>query len=744
MRRNLCFGLFLAAGLVSCGGDQLVLPSEGEPAAISIVAGDNQSGRVGETLAQPVVVQVTDVSGRPVSGAMVEIELDGQMDTLPTGSDGRASAELALGSSVGKSTGHVRVVSPEGPRLVETTFTVTAVSASANGLALESGDGQSAPAGTLLPDPLVVSVTDAFGNPVAGAAVSWSALGGGTVSASSTITGADGITSVTRTLGPTAGAQATVATSAGLAGSPVTFTHTATSGSAAGVTIVSGDGQTGLPGATLPQPIVVRVADADGNPVTGAAVTWVVTAGGGSVAPSTGTTGSDGQTSTTWTLGTATGTNKVEAVVSGVGRAEFTATASAGSPAAIRVVSGNGQTGQVGMQLGAPLVVEVVDAGGHAVSGVTVTWTVSSGGGSVSPPTSATGSDGRASTEWTLGPTTGSSQKVRASATGVGSVEFTATGTPGSPSVLAIRTEPSDAATLDQSFSRQPVIQLRDAAGNDVKQAGVSVTAAIASGPGQLAGTRSRSTDADGRATFTDLAITGTAGVHTLIFAAPGFTSVESSSITVSPPANQAPTATNDSYDVDQGGTLPVAAPGVLGNDSDPEGGPLTAVMQDSTANGVLTLHPDGSFEYTPNLGFSGSDNFTYEASDGTNTSAPATVTITVNAVLGVNHPPSFLPGPDQNVRVQGGPQTVEHWATNISPGPADEASQLVTFIVRVDHGGKKLFAQEPAVSPDGTLTYSPKRQGKTTATVAAHDNGGTANGGQDTSPEYTVVFTFE
>lgn len=550
MRRNLLLGPFLAAGLASCGGDQLVLPSEGEPAAISVVAGDNQSGRVGETLAEPVVVQVTDVSGRPVSGAMVEVELDGQVDTLPTGADGRASAELALGSSVGQTTGHVRVVSPDGPRPVEATFTVTAVSSSANGLALESGDGQSAPAGTALPDPLVVSVTDAFGNPVAGVTVSWAPQGGGSVSESSTATGADGMTSVTRTLGPTAGSQATVASAEGLAGSPVTFTHTATSGSAAGVTIVSGDGQTGSPGATLPQPIVVRVADADGNPVSGAAVTWVVTAGGGRVDPSTGTTGSDGQTSTTWTLGTGTGTNTVEAVVSGVGRAEFTATASAGSPADIRVVSGNGQTGQVGLQLGAPLVVEVVDAGGHAVSGVTVSWEVRSGGGTVSPRTGSTGSDGRASTEWTLGPTAGS-QTVRAGATGAGSVDFTATGTPGSPSVLAIRTQPSDAATLDQPFSRQPVIQLRDAAGNDVKQAGVSVTAAIASGPGQLAGTRSRSTDADGRATFTDLAITGTAGEHTLIFAAPGFILVELASIIVSPLANQALTATDDSYDVD-------------------------------------------------------------------------------------------------------------------------------------------------------------------------------------------------
>lgn len=642
MRRDLFFGLSLAAGLASCGGDELVLPSEGEPAAISIVAGDNQSGRVGETLAQPLVIQVTDVGGRPVVGTLVELELDGFVDTVTTGLDGQASAELALGSTVGQSTGHARVVPPESPRVLETIFTVTAVSASANGLAMESGDGQTAAAGSALPDPLVVSVTDAFGNPVEGVTVSWAAQGGGSLSENSTTTAADGTTSVTRTLGPTAGTQTTTASAEGLAGSPVTFIHSATAGSAAGVSIVSGDGQTGDPGATLPQPLVVRVTDADGNGVSGAAVTWVVTAAGGSVAPSTGTTGSDGQTSTTWTLGAGTETNSVEAVVSGVGRAVFTAMVSAVSPADIRIVSGDGQSGPVGLQLGDLLVVEVVDAGGHAVSGVSVTWEVGSGGGSVAPRTATTGSDGHASTEWTLGPSTGN-QSVRASVSGAGNVEFTATGTPGAPSVLAIRTQPSDAATLDEPFSRQPVIQLRDALGNDVKQAGVSVTAAIASGPGNLVGTSSRNTDADGRATFTDLAISGTAGDHTLIFAAPGFTSVVSASITVTPPANEAPTANDDSFEVDQDGVLTVDQPGVLGNDTDPESDPLTAALVGNPAHGAVTLSPDGSFEYTPEAGYSGTDGFTYQADDGTSTSAPATVTITVNAVVGVNQPPSFL-----------------------------------------------------------------------------------------------------
>src|SRR4051812_5955766 len=281
MRYTPFIALVTAVTLSSCGGDDLVLPSDGEPAAVSVVAGDKQSGRVGEMLAEPVVVAVTDVGGLPVAGATVEIELGGALDTVQTGGDGRGGAELPVGSSTGSVTGHVRVIAPEGPQPIQTTFTATALSASANGLTLVSGDSQTAVAGSALPEPLVVSVTDAFGNPVAGVTVDWAAVGGGSVSESETTTGDDGSTSVTRTLGPAAGPQSTTASAAGLAGSPVTFPHTATPGSASGVQLLSGDGQTGAPGATLPDPVVVAVTDADGNPVSGAAVTWVVTAGGG-------------------------------------------------------------------------------------------------------------------------------------------------------------------------------------------------------------------------------------------------------------------------------------------------------------------------------------------------------------------------------------------------------------------------------------------------------------------------------
>jgi large repetitive protein len=70
----------------------------------------------------------------------------------------------------------------------------------------------------------------------------------------------------------------------------------------------------------------------------------------------------------------------------------------------------------------------------------------------------------------------------------------------------------------------------------------------------------------------------------------------------------------------------------VLGNDSDPNGDGLTAQLVSGPAHGNLTLNPDGSFSYTPELDFNGSDSFTYRASDGSLTSDSATVTLTVTA----------------------------------------------------------------------------------------------------------------
>jgi VCBS repeat-containing protein len=102
--------------------------------------------------------------------------------------------------------------------------------------------------------------------------------------------------------------------------------------------------------------------------------------------------------------------------------------------------------------------------------------------------------------------------------------------------------------------------------------------------------------------------------------------------ITVAP-VNDAPNAAADARTTAEDTALTVAAPGVLANDGDPDGNPLTAVLGSGPSHGSLTLNPNGSFTYTPAANYNGEDSFTYRASDGSLTSSPATVTITVTAV---------------------------------------------------------------------------------------------------------------
>jgi hypothetical protein len=101
--------------------------------------------------------------------------------------------------------------------------------------------------------------------------------------------------------------------------------------------------------------------------------------------------------------------------------------------------------------------------------------------------------------------------------------------------------------------------------------------------------------------------------------------------------ANTPPIAANDSYSVTLGNALnlTVAAPGVLANDSDPDGNPITAVLGAGPTHGTLMLNANGGFTYTPTPGFSGVDSFSYFANDGTlNSTSAAIVSLAVSGVV--------------------------------------------------------------------------------------------------------------
>ncbi len=95
-------------------------------------------------------------------------------------------------------------------------------------------------------------------------------------------------------------------------------------------------------------------------------------------------------------------------------------------------------------------------------------------------------------------------------------------------------------------------------------------------------------------------------------------------------PANSPPVANPDTYSVNQDATLTIAAPGVLGNDTDPDGDVLHAVLVTNAAHGNVVLNTDGSFTYTPNPSFACIDSFTYKANDGFFDSNVVTVTLNV------------------------------------------------------------------------------------------------------------------
>jgi VCBS repeat-containing protein len=110
---------------------------------------------------------------------------------------------------------------------------------------------------------------------------------------------------------------------------------------------------------------------------------------------------------------------------------------------------------------------------------------------------------------------------------------------------------------------------------------------------------------------------------------------------------NLPPVAAIDSYSTGVNTPLNQAAPGVLSNDSDPEGAPLTAQLVSGPAHGSLMLNVDGSFSYTPAESYVGSDSFTYSATDGSATSNIATVSITVTSTGGVLFSDDFTRSPD-------------------------------------------------------------------------------------------------
>lgn len=258
---------------------------------------------------------------------------------------------------------------------------------------------------------------------------------------------------------------------------------------------------------------------------------------------------------------------------------------------------------------------------------------------------------------------------------------------------------------------------------SNVNDAPVSVADAYATDPGvalsvPVPGVLANDSDADAGATLTAQLVTGPVqGTLTLLANGsfnyappPAFTGLVSfvyrasdgvavsANATVTIRINGRPVSNSNAYSATEDTPLTISAPGVLGNDTDPENDALTAQLTAGVAHGTLSLAPNGGFSYTPAANFNGTDSFTYKAFDGTRDSvAPATVTINVTAV---NDAP--VSAADSYATALDTPLTVPV-ATGVLSNDSDVDGQSITAEI----------AAAPAngfvsLNPDGSFSYTP------------------------------------
>jgi plastocyanin len=268
-----------------------------------------------------------------------------------------------------------------------------------------AGANQVAEAGSPLPLPLAVIVRTPGGSPLSGVTVTWAIIsGGGGVSPTTSVTGANGTASTERILGPNAGEQRVTATVAGL--TPLTFTAIAQIQGAVQMGSRSIGPLTDTVLGTLTefeQPLKVLVLDHLGVPVPGVIVTWTAS-GGGSVSSPSKATDAGGESIVEYTFGAEArdGYGATASVPGLIGSpVTFEMRAHPATPVALVKTGGDGLVVQAGGQVGHT--VNARDSYGNGTQGVAIGWAVAIGGGSVNPANNFTGNGGHAEATRTLG-----------------------------------------------------------------------------------------------------------------------------------------------------------------------------------------------------------------------------------------------------------------------------------------------------------------------------------------------------
>jgi hypothetical protein len=527
---------------------------------------------------------------------------------------------------------------------VTATAAASVGAAAAATVALVSGTGQTGTVGVALAAPFVVRVSDAFGNPVPGAVVSFAAPVTGSIAAA-VVTGANGQASATGTLGQTAGAQAFTATAAGLAGSPVSFAATANAGAAASLAIGA------LPGSTtagVAATFAVTATDQFGNTATGftGPITFASSDPQAALPAASSLAGGVGSFSVTFRTAGARTVTALSASPALTSNAAATIVA-AGPAASLAAVSGSGQTGTVGAALAAPFVVKVSDAFGNAVSGTAVSFTPPATGGVTLA--AATAADGTTSATGTLAHGSGA-QTFTASAAGVATpVAFLATANPGAPTTLTLSALP---AGVTAGVATPVSLAAFDGFGNACTNFSGALTF-TASDPA-FAPPAAALVLGAGTASVT-LVTAGSRTVTAFIASLPGVTATQGTSVVAGPAASLAVVS-----GASQSGTVATAlgAPFVV-KASDAFGNAVSGVVVSFGAPATGSITPistatiaDGTASATGTLGqTAGAQTFT--ASAGTLGGSPVSLAATA------------VPGAAANLTLAGLPASVPAGATS-------------------------------------------------------------------------------
>ncbi|MBA3259975.1 MAG: Ig-like domain-containing protein [Gemmatimonadales bacterium] len=535
-----------------CGGPFCVIPP-GRPEATRLrsASGNGQTGAPGRELQDPLAVLVTDGEDRPIPDVQVTFMVDpasGNLSAPSVRSDyqGRAEVTWTLGPALGPQTVVAVATGELGAPLDGSPLTLTAQGdwPLPARLVLQQAPSGSTQNGSPLERQPVVVALDANGDPVPEVNVTAAIMAGGGELHGTTLVSTDAAGRATYTDLAILGVAGTRALGFSVTEPPLE-TLFATVEVRAGASSQLVGNQPLVYEATVNSPVSpspsVVVRDDAGNPVPGVAVTFAADLDA-SVSPASLTTDELGVAQvTSWTVGRAAGVRySLSAQVESSGGAPvvFFADAKAGAAGKLEITVQPSATARSGTPLDRQPVIRVVDQLGNPApqAGVTITATLSSGpSGSLQNASATTNGVGRASFRGlTLSGLVGNYRLSFSAPSLEGVTSSSISLAAATPSRLAVVRQPSAAGRSRVPLSVQPTVQLQDARGNPVAQAGVEVVASLASGGGTLGGGSRAVTGSDGRATYADLTITGSPGARTLRFtSASPATSVVSSPVTL-------------------------------------------------------------------------------------------------------------------------------------------------------------------------------------------------------------------